>query len=67
MLFYYGKREIEVIYLKKESIIENLDILLEKIGFTSGNEDFILVEKNFQAGLCVERIEYHYELISWGL
>lgn len=57
----------EAVKIRVNEVFENLNIMLEKIGFLSGKGDFILVDENLDFGVCIERTEYYYELCMWGI
>ncbi|UZQ51680.1 group-specific protein [Clostridium kluyveri] len=66
-VFFYGDHEIESLMLNIHDVLTNLDIILEKSGFSSGHGDFVLVSDDLSFGICIERTEYFYEFSTWGL
>ena len=66
-LLFYTEYEIEAVGIDVKDVFNNLEFLFEKIGFSSGFGDFVLVDNVLNYGICIERTEYFYELSIWGL
>lgn len=43
----------------------NIDSVIALSGFKDGYRDLIVVEKNMNFGLCIERHEYYNKLVVW--
>ncbi|AZK44858.1 YxiF family protein [Paenibacillus lentus] len=65
-VFFFGEYEIEAVKLNVNEVFMNLENVLDLTRFSKGYGDFILVDENLLFGICIERTEYHYELIKWG-
>lgn len=66
-LLFFRESEIEVVLINVNELFSNLDKVLELTWFSKGYGDFILVDGDFNFGLCIERTEYYYEFSIWGL
>ncbi|WP_335872621.1 YxiF family protein [Bacillus sp. 2205SS5-2] len=64
-ILFFRDGEIEAVELNMEELYRNLEEILEKVKFTSGYGDFILVSDDLAFGICIERTEYQYEFYSW--
>lgn len=64
---FFRESEIEVVLINVNEVFSNLDKVLELTWFSKGYGDFIIVDEDFNVGLCIERTEYYYEFSIWGL
>lgn len=66
-LLFFRENEIEAVLVNVNEVFSRLNKMVELTRFSAGYGDFILVGKDFNFGLCIERTEYFYELSVWGL
>jgi hypothetical protein len=66
-LFIDNEYEVEAVRVNIIDVFNNISEILEKIGFFSMCNDFMLVGDNLDFGICVIRNEYFYEVYRWGI
>ncbi|BAQ11819.1 hypothetical protein OXB_3350 [Bacillus sp. OxB-1] len=66
-VLFFRENEIEAVLVEVNEVFRNLEKVFEVTKFSTGYGDFILVGEDFNFGLCIERTEYFYELMVWGL
>lgn len=66
-LFFFREQEIEAIRISISDIFNNLEFILEKIGFLNGTADVIIVSDDLTLGICIERDEHWFEFSYWGV
>ncbi len=58
-------RDTGALVMTIESFWGSMDEILSFVGFKDGYRDLIAVDENLQFGLCIERHEYHNNLVVW--
>jgi hypothetical protein len=58
-------RDTGAIIMTIQSFWENVEDILSFVGFTDGYRDLVVLDKNLQFGVCIERHEYHNSLVVW--
>jgi len=66
-LFIFTGAKIEAVLVGIDEVFDNMDAVLEKTGFSSGRGDFMLIDDDFEFGVCIERKEHYYEVCKWGI
>ncbi|MBP2001375.1 hypothetical protein J2Z69_002418 [Paenibacillus shirakamiensis] len=58
-------RDTGALVMTIESFWGNMNEILSFVGFKDGYRDLVVVDKDLQFGLCIERHEYHNNLVVW--
>jgi hypothetical protein len=59
--------EVEAVSVNPVDIINNVEFASEVCGFNDGMFDFMLVAEDLSYGVCIERGEYAFYKLFWGL
>ncbi|MBL0385778.1 hypothetical protein JJB07_03870 [Tumebacillus sp. ITR2] len=67
VLLHLQDRDSGAVVIKVSDYLEHLQMLMDFAGFFIGRRDFVLVHPELDFGICIERFEYHNNLVVWGL
>ncbi|MEK5332835.1 hypothetical protein NSQ74_15370 [Lysinibacillus sp. FSL W8-0992] len=65
VLFYEYDDEVDGIFISLDIFINNIQEILDFVGFTEGRMDLLFSDENLVAGICIERFEYENILTVW--
>jgi len=65
VLFYEYNGGVDGLFILLEIFMNNIQKILEFVGFTEGRMDLLYTDANLGTGICIERFEYMNILTVW--
>lgn len=59
--------EVEAVNVNAVAVIKDIELACEISGFNKGVFDFMLIADNMSYGICIERGEYSFNQVFWGI
>lgn len=65
-LFYDGDRETGGIRIRLNDVYQNIEFIMNFTSFSQDFSDLLIVDAQFNFGLCIERQEYNNIFVYWA-